>query len=91
MLQLAFFVRKRNSDHITSVLPDVFNFSFVSTTKALNGLSPAYLTDFLKCYNSSQALYSPEAGLLLIPGLDITQLVVDIFLISPQNYNFFSM
>ncbi len=68
--------RSRKYDHITPILqslhwlPIKFRISYkilLLTYKALNGLTPADLTNLLSGYNPTRSLRSQNSGLLVVP------------------------
>ena len=69
--------RTKKREHITPVLaslhwlPVLFRIDFkilLITFKALNGFSPAYITDLLSVYTSARTLRSSDKGFLAVPG-----------------------
>ncbi len=70
--------RSRKYDHITPLLhslhwlPIKFHIRYkilLLTFKALNGLTPAYLTSLLSRYNPSRSLRLQNSGLLVVPRI----------------------
>ncbi len=70
--------RSRKYDHITPILqslhwlPIKYRISYkilLLAYKALNGLTPAYLTSLLSRYNPSRSLRSQNSGLLVVPRI----------------------
>ncbi len=70
--------KSRKYDHITQILPSLhwlpikFRISYkivLLAYKALNGISPAYLTSLLSRYNPTRSLRSQNSRLLVVPKI----------------------